>query len=54
MTVDLPAGALASDLSLQVASFAARTAIVCAVFTQADLKEALAQATIFVAGAGPL
>lgn len=53
MTVDLPAGALAANLGLQVTGFAAGTAIVCAVFAQADLKEALAQAAIFVAGAGP-
>lgn len=53
MTVELPAGALAANLGLQIAGFAAGTAIVGAVFAQADLIKALAQHAVFVAGAGP-
>lgn len=50
----LPAGAFAADLGLQIARFTAGTAIVNAVFTQADFIEALAQRAIFVAGAASL
>lgn len=49
----LPAGAFAANLGLQIAGFAAGTAIVCAVFAQADLIKALAQHAVLVAGAGP-
>lgn len=49
----LPAGALAANLGLQVAGFAAGTAIVGAVFAQADLIKTLAQHAVLVAGAGP-
>jgi len=38
---------------LQVAGFAAGTAIVGAVFAQADLIKALAEHAVLVAGAGP-
>ncbi|MGZ7061112.1 MAG: hypothetical protein ACXVJU_17655, partial [Candidatus Angelobacter sp.] len=47
----LPAGVLAPDLGLQVTGFAAGTAVVNAVFAQADFIEALAQRAIPVAGA---
>jgi hypothetical protein len=50
----LPTGTLAADLSLQVTCFPAGTAIVNAVFTQADFIEALAQRAIFIAGAASL
>ncbi len=50
----LPAGVLAADLGLEVAGFAAGTAIVNAVFTQADFIQALAKRAVLVAGAGPL
>jgi hypothetical protein len=50
----LPAGVLAANLGLQVASLAAGAAIVNAVFTQADFIEALAQSAVLVARAAPL
>jgi hypothetical protein len=50
----LPAGALAANLGLEVAGFAAGAAIVNAIFTQADFIEALAQRAVFVAGARSL
>jgi hypothetical protein len=54
MEFGLPAGVLASNLGLQVASLAAGAAVVNAVFTQADFIEALAQSAVLVAGAAPL
>jgi hypothetical protein len=51
---ELPTGAFATDLRLQVTRFTAGTAIVNAVFTQADFVEALAQRAVFVAGAASL
>jgi hypothetical protein len=50
----LPAGALATDLGLQIASFTAGAAIVNAVFAETDFIEALAQRAIFIAGAASL
>lgn len=44
----------AAILRLHVASFAAGTAIIVAVLTQADLVEALAETAVFIAGAAPL
>ena len=49
-----PTGAFAAHLGLEVAGFAAWTAIVNAVLTQADFIEALAQTAVLVAGAGSL
>jgi hypothetical protein len=40
-------------LGLQVAGFAAGTAVILAVFAQADFIETLAEPAVFVAGAGP-
>jgi hypothetical protein len=54
MELGLPTGTLAADLGLQVASFAAGSAVVNAVFTKADFIKALAQRAVFVAGAGSL
>jgi hypothetical protein len=54
ITRGLPAGVLAPNLGLQITRLAAGTAIVCAVFTKADLIEALAQRAVLVAGAVPL
>jgi hypothetical protein len=47
----LPTGTFAPDLSLKVAGFPAGTAIVNAVFAQADFIKALAQGAVLVAGA---
>jgi hypothetical protein len=47
----LPAGVFASELGFKATGFAAGTAIVNAIFAQADFIETLAQAAIFVAGA---
>lgn len=54
MRIELPTGALASDLGLQVTRFPAGAAIVNAVFAQTDFIEALAQRAVFVAGAASL
>ncbi|MGC2745205.1 MAG: hypothetical protein WA672_18705 [Candidatus Angelobacter sp.] len=47
----LPTGVLAADLGLQVTSLAAGTAIINAVFAQADFIKALAQGAVLVTGA---
>jgi hypothetical protein len=52
--IGLPTGILATDLGFKVTGFAAGTAIVNAVFAQADFIETLAQTAVFVAGAGSL
>src|SRR6267154_4766133 len=49
----LPAGILAADLGVQVTGIAAGRAVVGAVLTQADFKEALAKHAVLVAGASP-
>jgi hypothetical protein len=52
ITSGLPAGVLAPDLGLKITGLAAGTAIIDAVFAQANFIETLAQAAVFVAGAG--